>query len=67
MNKPVWILLPHLADWRWMQETEASPWYPSARLFRQTRPGDWPEVLDRVIAALESQFASNIHLAAPSS
>jgi len=56
MNKPVWILLPHLADWRWMQETETSPWYPSARLFRQTCTGDWPEVLERVIAALESQF-----------
>jgi tetratricopeptide (TPR) repeat protein len=65
MDKPVWILLPHLADWRWMQELETTPWYPSARLFRQARPGDWPEVLERVIAALESQFASNIHPAAP--
>jgi tetratricopeptide (TPR) repeat protein len=61
VNKPVWILLPHLADWRWMQETEASPWYPSARLFRQSRPGDWCEVLDRVIAALESRYARSTH------
>jgi len=48
MDKPVWILLPHLADWRWMQEIETTPWYPSARLFRQTSPGDWPGVIDRV-------------------
>jgi tetratricopeptide (TPR) repeat protein len=55
MAKPVWILLPHLADWRWMQQTEASPWYPTARLFRQTTPGDWIEVIDRVIKQL-SEF-----------
>lgn len=64
MDKPVWILLPRLADWRWMQDAETTPWYPSARLFRQARPGDWPEVLERVIAALGSQFASNIRPAA---
>jgi hypothetical protein len=52
MDKPVWILLPHLADWRWMQETETTPWYPSARLFRQTRPGDWPGILERVSTEL---------------
>lgn len=60
MDKPVWILLPHLADWRWMQEVETTPWYPSARLFRQATPGDWPEVLERVIAALEIQFAPSV-------
>ena len=48
MDKPVWILLPYLADWRWMQKTETTPWYPSARLFRQASPGDWPGVIDRV-------------------
>ena len=45
MGKPVWVLLPHLADWRWMQETETTPWYPSMRLIRQTSPGDWPSVI----------------------
>ncbi|MGO8759410.1 MAG: tetratricopeptide repeat protein [Terracidiphilus sp.] len=49
MGKPVWILLPHLADWRWMQERETTPWYPTARLYRQRAPGDWAEVLERVI------------------
>jgi len=41
MSKPVWILLPHLADWRWMQQRQTTPWYPTARLIRQTAPGDW--------------------------
>jgi tetratricopeptide (TPR) repeat protein len=54
MAKPVWILLPWLSDWRWMQQTETTPWYPTARLFRQSSPGDWPGVLDRVIAELDA-------------
>jgi tetratricopeptide (TPR) repeat protein len=49
MDKPVWILLPYLADWRWMQEIETTPWYPSARLFRQRAPGEWAEVVERAI------------------
>ena len=56
MDKPVWILLPHLSDWRWMQEIETTPWYPTARLFRQRAPGDWRGVFERVIAALETDF-----------
>jgi tetratricopeptide (TPR) repeat protein len=48
MGKPVWILLPHLADWRWMEERETTPWYPTARLFRQSSPGDWAGVIERV-------------------
>ena len=53
MAKPVWILLPHLADWRWMQDRHSTPWYPTARLFRQQVPGDWPELLDRVAVELK--------------
>lgn len=52
MGKPVWLLLPFAPDWRWMLEREDSPWYPSMRLFRQRREGDWDEVLDRVAQAL---------------
>jgi tetratricopeptide (TPR) repeat protein len=69
MNKPVWILLPHLADWRWMQEIEATPWYPSARLIRQRRPGDWAEVIERVsgelgaLAIRDSRAGSADHIA----
>jgi tetratricopeptide (TPR) repeat protein len=52
MGKPVWILLPHLGDWRWMQRVETTPWYPSARLFRQPSPGDWAAVVKRVTLEL---------------
>jgi tetratricopeptide (TPR) repeat protein len=54
MGKPVWILLPHLGDWRWMQRVETTPWYPAARLFRQRSRGDWLELLQRVIIELAS-------------
>jgi tetratricopeptide (TPR) repeat protein len=58
MGKPVWILLPHLSDWRWMQEIETTPWYPTARLFRQRVAGDWNEVLERIIAGLHAFLRS---------
>jgi tetratricopeptide (TPR) repeat protein len=54
LAKPVWILLPHLSDWRWMQEIETTPWYPTARLVRQRRAGDWADVLGRVAEAIEA-------------
>jgi hypothetical protein len=54
MDKPVWILLSHLADWRWMQEVETTPWYPAAHLRRQCAPGDWAGVIERVIGELRS-------------
>jgi len=52
LGRPVWILLAYSPDWRWLLEREDSPWYPTARLFRQTSPGDWEEVLARVACAL---------------
>lgn len=48
LGKPVWILLPFNADWRWLTERSDSPWYPSARLFRQTAQGDWLGVIAAV-------------------
>jgi tetratricopeptide (TPR) repeat protein len=57
MGKPVWILLPHLADWRWMEETERTPWYLTARLFRQRAAGEWAEVLGRVMTAWTAEAA----------
>ena len=52
LGKPVWLLLMYAADWRWMLDREDTPWYPGMRLFRQTRPRDWGEVMERVVAAL---------------
>jgi hypothetical protein len=52
MGKPVWILLPFSPDWRWLLDRGDSPWYPSARLFRQQRPGEWDPVIERVAAEL---------------
>ena len=48
LGKPVWVLLPVVADWRWMEQREDSPWYPNTRLFRQQQAGDWTEVMHRV-------------------
>ena len=53
LGKPVWILLCFMPDWRWMLEREDSPWYPTARLFRQQTPGDWEEVFARIKTALK--------------
>jgi tetratricopeptide (TPR) repeat protein len=58
MAVPVWILLPDLSDWRWMQEIGTTPWYPTARLFRQSAPGDWAGLIDRVIHQLSAFCAA---------
>ena len=52
MGKPTWILLPFAPDWRWMLNRDDSPWYPTVRLFRQTKAGDWSDVLAAVVREL---------------
>jgi ADP-heptose:LPS heptosyltransferase len=52
MGKPVWILLPLVPEWRWLLDREDTPWYPTARLFRQKRRDDWESVIERVRAPL---------------
>jgi hypothetical protein len=54
MGRPVWVLLPYVADWRWLRNGEFTPWYPSMRLFRQGEPGDWQSVVNRVVWELSA-------------
>ncbi|MEM7467876.1 MAG: tetratricopeptide repeat protein [Pseudomonadota bacterium] len=48
LGVPTWLVVSHVADWRWGHDEEYSRWYPSIRIFRQTSPGDWGEVFNRV-------------------
>jgi hypothetical protein len=52
LGRPVWVLLPFVPDWRWLLDRDDSPWYPTARLFRQTDSRDWRDVVDHVRTAL---------------
>ncbi len=52
MAKPLWVLLSHIQDWRWMRGRVDSPWYPTARLFRQPQIGDWDTVIAHVAREL---------------
>jgi len=58
LGKPAWVLLPKLADWRWLEGRDDSPWYPTMRLFRQEQAGDWSTVIDRVVRALREWLAA---------
>jgi tetratricopeptide (TPR) repeat protein len=53
LGVPVWLALSFAPDWRWLLDREDSPWYPTMRLFRQPRPGDWPRVFERMAAELQ--------------
>jgi Flp pilus assembly protein TadD len=57
LGKETWVILPYAADWRWMLERDDSPWYPTAKLFRQESPGDWPGVIARLKMALDTRVA----------
>ncbi len=59
LARPVWILLPFVADWRWLLGREDCPWYPTARLFRQPQIGDW----DSVMTQVRRELASLMHRA----
>lgn len=52
LGRPTLLLLKHDADWRWPGEGERTPWYPSLRIFRQRRPGDWESVVAQAANAL---------------
>lgn len=56
LGKPLWLMLPFAADWRWFANTDRSPWYPSARLARQRSPGQWSPVVEDVARTLAREF-----------
>jgi tetratricopeptide (TPR) repeat protein len=61
LNRPVWILSRHDGCWRWLyQPTDVSPWYPKARLFRQTQAGRWDDVIAQVAHALQTAVQSQL-------
>jgi tetratricopeptide (TPR) repeat protein len=55
MGRPVWVLVPFAPDWRWTLTGETTPWYPTARLFRQAKPDDWDTVIARVAAEISRE------------
>jgi ADP-heptose:LPS heptosyltransferase len=57
LGRPTWVLLKAEADWRWMADREDSPWYPTVRLFRQAREGDWDSLVRAVATALRAMAA----------
>ena len=58
LGRPTWILLPYTPDYRWLLDRDESPWYPTARLFRQDESRDYASVLDRVRSALTALIAA---------
>ena len=58
LARPTWIMLPYSPDYRWLLDRDDSPWYPTARLFRQAAMRDWNEVVDRVRSALATHVRS---------
>ena len=59
LGVPVWVALGRSADWRWLEQREDCPWYPTMRLFRQARLGDWEELFARIAAELAAVAAGD--------
>lgn len=53
MGKPVWVMLPYVADWRWLLDRTDTPWYPTMRLFRQTHRQDWTAPIEQIARELD--------------
>ena len=58
LGRPVWIALPKVPDWRWLLDRSDSPWYPTVRLFRQQRAGNWRTVFEEMAQALREMLNS---------
>ena len=55
LGRPIWVALAYSPDWRWFRDRDDSPWYPTARLFRQEQPGDWAGVVQAMVEAIETR------------
>lgn len=53
LGRPVWILLPYATDWRWIAHRNDTPWYPTMKIFKQSKPFDWDTVMQKVVTELE--------------
>lgn len=60
MGKPLWVMLKRNPDWRWMGDGETTPWYPSARAYRQTVIGNWPLLVKRIAADLAAATSDTL-------
>jgi ADP-heptose:LPS heptosyltransferase len=58
LGKPLWLLLPFHPDFRWLRDRDDSPWYPTAKLFRQTKDGDWSGAVERISEQLKILLAT---------
>jgi hypothetical protein len=59
LGKPAWVMLPYIPDWRWCRDRDDSPWYPTARLFRQDASRSWDQVIERVAGELPSMVRNS--------
>jgi len=60
LGVPVWVALPYSCDWRWLSSRDDSPWYPTMRLFRQAKPGEWGPVFRRMAGVLKSELEPTV-------
>ena len=60
LGVPVWVAIPLVPDWRWLLGRSDCPWYPTMRLFRQDRQGDWQGVFRKMVVALDEQMAGQV-------
>ncbi|MDH3286666.1 MAG: tetratricopeptide repeat protein [Betaproteobacteria bacterium] len=60
-GKPVWVMVPAVAEWRYLQTGERLPWYPAVRVFRQTLPGEWGPVIERIASELDRLPVENVN------
>lgn len=58
LSRPAWVMLPFVAEWRWMLQRSDTPWYPTLKLFRQRAEGQWQAVMEALLAELERLAAA---------